>query len=56
MLYIGCTVKVAKRNVMSNIGRHMMSYCRIIYIAMVRVRQNIKHYSKQAVFNFEKHA
>jgi len=53
-IHIGCTIKVAKRNVMSNIGRHMMSYCRI-YIAMARIRQNIKCYQKQTVLHFEKH-
>jgi len=30
-------MEVAKRNVISNIGRHMMSYCRI-FIAMARIR------------------
>lgn len=33
-------MEVAKRNVMLNIGRRMMSYCRI-FIAMALIRQNI---------------
>lgn len=40
MSYIGRIMEVAKRNVMSNIGRHMMSYYRI-FIVMARIRKNI---------------
>jgi len=45
MSYIGCIVKVAKRNVMSNIGRDVISYCRIYIAAVVRIKmQHIKYY------------